>query len=359
MDTTATLDRPASPRALLHAFLDLRRSRKLRHRDAAEALGVTEAEAIASAVGEREALSATRLSGPWPALFEQLTTLGTVMALTRNAHAVHEKVGRYENLSHEGDMGLALGERIDLRIFYGRWRSAFAVTEETERGTQRSLQIFDAHGAAVHKVFLREESDLAAWEDLVARNAHADQSPLLMVEPKPQPAALREERAIDVAAFQHAWRALTDTHQFFPLLRKFRLARTQALQLAPNDFAHRVGDVSARLLLQEAARHAMPIMCFVGNPGMIQIHSGPVHRVEVIGPWLNVLDHDFNLHLREDRIATAWVVKKPTSDGLVTSLELYDDAGETIALFFGARKPGKPERSDWRALIAELPEIDA
>jgi putative hemin transport protein len=152
---------------------------------------------------------------------------------------------------------------------------------------------------------------------------------------------------------------MTDTHQFFPLLRKFGLARTQALQLAPNDYAHRVGEGSARLLLREAARHAVPIMCFVGNPGMIQIHSGGVERVEVAGPWLNVLDPGFNLHLREDRIAAAWVVKKPTADGLVTSLELYDDAGETIALFFGVRKPGVPERAQWRALIAELPEIDA
>lgn len=359
MSTTVLTDRPQSPRALLAAFQSLRRERKLRHRDAAEALGVTEAEAIAAAVGAREALTATRLAGPWPQMFEQLPALGEVMALTRNAHAVHEKIGRYENMSHEGEVGLALGEAIDLRIFYGRWRSAFAVTEETERGVQRSLQIFDAHGVAVHKVFLRADSDLAAWEDFVARHAHADQSPLLLVEPKPQPRVPRDDGEIDVSAFQQAWRAMTDTHQFFPLLRKYGLARTQALRLAPTDFAHRVHEGSARMLLQEAARHQVPIMCFVGNPGMIQIHSGPVKRVEVMGPWLNVLDAGFNLHLREDRIAAAWVVKKPTADGLVTSLELFDDEGETIALFFGLRKPGKPERADWRALIADLPEIDA
>ncbi len=355
----AELDRPASPRALLTEFLSLRRSRKLRHRDAAHALGVTEAEVIAAAVGAVGELSATRLAGPWPRLFEQLPAFGEVMALTRNAHAVHEKVGRYEKMSHRGETGLALGCAIDLRIFYGRWECAFAVTEHTARGVQRSLQIFDAHGAAVHKVFLREQSDLGAWDEFVACHAHADQSPLLVVEPKPQPDAPREEREIDVAAFQQAWLGLTDTHQFFPLLRKFGLARTQALRLAPTDFAYRVGEGAARLLLQQAARHAIPIMCFVGNPGMIQIHTGPVRRVEVIGPWLNVLDADFNLHLREDAIAAAWVVKKPTADGPVTSLELFDAEGETIALFFGARKPGEPERVEWRALVADLPEIDA
>lgn len=353
------LDAPHSPRTLLDAFQRLRRERKLRHRDAAQALGVTEAEAIAAAVGAEGALRATRLAGPWAHLFEQMPRLGPVMALTRNEHAVHEKVGRFEEMSHDGEVGLALGSAIDLRIFYSRWRHAFAVHEETERGTQRSLQIFDAHGAAIHKVFLRPESDLAAWERFVAAAAHGDQSPLLVVEPAPPAEPSRADDAIDVTAFRDAWRAMTDTHQFFPLLRRFGLTRTEALRLAPTDFAHRVHEGSARLLLQEAARHAVPIMCFVANPGMIQIHSGRVERVQVTGPWLNVLDGEFNLHLREDHIAAAWVVKKPTADGLVTSLELFADDGETIALFFGARKPGQPERPEWRALVHELPEIDA
>jgi putative hemin transport protein len=69
---------------------------------------------------------------------------------------------------------------------------------------------------------------------------------------------------------------------------------------------------------------------------------------------VNVLDPGFNLHLREDHIASAWVVKKPTVDGLVTSLELFDAQGDTIAMFFGERKPGKRELCEWRALIENI-----
>ena len=46
-------------------------------------------------------------------------------------------------------------------------------------------------------------------------------------------------------------------------------------------------------------------MVFVGNHGCVQIHAGPVHRIEVVRPWLNVLDPRFNLHLREDLVASA------------------------------------------------------
>ncbi|MGH8046767.1 MAG: ChuX/HutX family heme-like substrate-binding protein, partial [Chthoniobacterales bacterium] len=66
------------------------------------------------------------------------------------------------------------------------------------------------------------------------------------------------------------------------------------------------------------------------------------------------LDDEFNLHLREPGVAAAWLVRKPTKDGVVTSIELYDTAGENIALLFGKRKPGQPEDENWRNLAESL-----
>ena len=93
-------------------------------------------------------------------------------------------------------------------------------------------------------------------------------------------------------------------------------------------------------------------MVFVGNRAAIQIHTGPVHRLRATPGWFNVLDPEFNLHLREAGVAAAWRIVKPTEDGAVTSIELLDAAGEVIALLFGARKPGQAEREAWRALVA-------
>ncbi len=97
-------------------------------------------------------------------------------------------------------------------------------------------------------------------------------------------------------------------------------------------------------------------MVFTGNPGMIQIHSGVVSKVMAMGPWINVLDPDFNLPLRTDLVAEAWIVRKPTVDGLVCSLELFDQHGDVIAMFFGERKPGQAELCEWRALLDQLRE---
>src|SRR3546814_4658978 len=71
-------------------------------------------------------------------------------------------------------------------------------------------------------------------------------------------------------------------------------------------------------------------MIFVGSPGMVQIHTGPVTTLKQVGPWFNVLDPGFNLHLRDGDITEAWVVRKPTRDGIVTALEVYDAEGRQI-----------------------------
>lgn len=345
--------------AIREAFTTMRRENKARHRDIAEKLTLSEAELIAAHVGTSNAdqnviLQATCLRKDWPEILASLEPLGEVMALTRNASCVHEKTGVYRKVSQQHQVGLVLGGEIDLRIFYQQWAHGFAVLEQTEQGEQRSLQFFDAYGVAIHKIFMKPQSLLAAYEELVTRFTANEQ--IVGITPN-MPAAKVPELAdaeIDVLGFRQAWASLRDTHDFFGLLKKFSVSRTQALRLAEPRFVQPLDVGSCQELLQSAAHEGVPIMAFVGNPGMIQIHSGPVKKIAAMGPWINVLDARFNLHLRQDHIASAWVVKKPTVDGLVTSLELFDAEGDSIAMFFGERKPGKPELCEWRALIENL-----
>jgi len=350
-------------------FRQARLTPHARHRDIAKTLAISEGELVAAHCGVIDALdspmSARRLRAHWPQIVASLETLGEVMALTRNDACVHEKVGIYSHTSLSGPaqnpVGLVLGGAIDLRIFYRRWAHGFAVEERLADGAmQRSLQFFDAQGQAIHKVFLRPASKVAAFFDLIDQFAAPALSTGINVTALAAAPAPTPDAEVDAAGLRQAWASMRDTHEFFGLLQRFAVTRTQALRLADPGFAQAVPVASAHEVLTRAAQLGVPIMVFVGNPGLIQIHSGPLQRVEVMGPWLNVLDPGFNLHLREDHIADAWLVKKPTSDGLVHSLELFDATGETIAMFFGERQPGQAERCDWRHLLASLsPEAAA
>lgn len=350
------VDRPDARNAVLADRLAALRSAepRLRLRDAAQRLGVSEMELVALNLGR----GAVRLSGPLGRIIETLHTLGPVMALTRNEHAVHEKTGVYDNVSIGGPHGLVLGADIDLRLFLSQWKHGFAVTEAAGDMIRHSLQFFDAAGGAVHKVYMTGQSDNAAYDALVESFRHDEQA-VPAVVPGKAAAAPKPDESIDVPGFLAAWDALKDTHEFFPMLRKFNVARTQALRLAGPERARSVANAALRATLEAAAAAGQPIMVFVGNPGCIQIHTGPVKQLRATGPWFNVLDPGFNLHLRETAIASSWVVTKPTGDGPVTSLELFDQDGGNIALLFGKRKPGLPEDPAWRRLALSLPQSGA
>lgn len=332
------------------------RAPSIRTRDAAAELDVSEAELIATAAD----WAAVRLSGDFGELIARLPEVGEVMVLTRNDHVVHEKVGTFGKVSIQPGHGLVLNKDIDLRLFMSHWRHGFEVTTADKHGRERrSLQFFDASGEAVHKVFERPETDMDAWMRVVRSFCAKDQASQPSVMALPAPPADLPDDEIDVDGLRAHWADLQDVHDFFGMLKDFKVGRMQAMRLVGRDWVDPVEPGAARQMLETAAEREAPIMCFVGNRGCIQIHSGPVKTIKVMGPWLNVLDPRFNLHLREDAIAHAFVVRKPTRDGIVTSLELFAPDGRHFAMFFGERKPRQEERADWRAILDALPRRPA
>ncbi len=358
-----------TPHAAVREIFQQARDAGLRAKDAAQSRGFSEGQVVAAHVGsDHFPPKATPLRGPWIELLQALERCGPLMALTRNESTVHEKTGIYQRVTGTGNMGLALGSDIDLRLFLSHWHAGFAVTELSANPTEsakHSLQFFNQQGLAVHKIFPRDATDLDAWRAVAAVFAAPDE-PVAEFEPfTPKIAVLpsRPDAAVDGKALCDDWSRLQDTHDFFGLLKKHGVERQQSFRLAEGVYAERLAAHTTLDLLQEAAFENVPLMCFVSNPGCIQIHSGPVKRIEPMNirgtAWLNVIDPDFNLHLCEDHIHTTWAVSKPTADGVVTSVELFDHHGELMAQFFGVRKPGQAELPQWRDLVAHLVRDEA
>ncbi|MCG8545180.1 MAG: hemin-degrading factor [Alphaproteobacteria bacterium] len=335
-----------------------RRKPGIRARNAAAELGIAEVELVAARMGN----GVTRLGRDPETILKDVLSLGEVMALTRNDHCVHERHGIYANPSFfrrtSMRTGLFLNPDIDLRLFMIHWSHCFAVAEDGKSGVRKSLQFFDKEGQAVHKIYLTKQSDEPAFDALVARHRWDCQAPSIDIEryaPKP---ADQPDEEIDWQGLRAAWAALRDTHDFFPMLKKFKVGRGQALRNVGADFAYGVDNSAARRLLEGARDRRCEIMVFVGNRGCIQIHTGRVNKLVEHGPWFNVLDRRFNLHLDESKIAQTWVTRKPTDDGIVTAVEVFNATGDLVVTFFGKRKPGEPELTLWRDIVAELPAKD-
>ncbi len=325
-----------------------------RERDLAQELGISEAQLVAAFCGH----GVRRVEASMAGICEGMQAVGEVMALTRNESAVHEKIGPFEKFVNGTRTGLMLGSQIDTRMFPVHWVHAFAVEKPSDQGPRRSLQVFDAHGEAVFKVHLRAASNVEAFEALVERLALSDQTPGLGTVPqRPRPEPRRPLDSSKAGDLRSRWSAMNDPHQFFNILRELDIERINALALAGEDKAWQVDGDSIRVMLRLVSGNAIPLMCFVANRGCVQIHSGPVMNIKEMGPWINVMDPTFHLHLRLDHISEIWAVRKGADVGHVTSLEAYGADGNLIIQFFGVRGEGNHERSDWRELVEHLPRL--
>lgn len=316
---------------------------KVRIRDAAKSMGLTEAQLINTGIDD----NVVRLKDQFKEILKEVVSLGYVMALTRNDYCVHERKGVYQKVGFNGHVGLIVTPDIDLRLFMNNWQFGFSVNENE----RLSLQFFDQHGDAVHKIYLVEQSNLEAYHTLVNKFKAEQQAPDLKIEGSKNKVLETDSHELDLKAFREDWINLQDTHEFHGMLRKHKLSRTRALQLAPDGYADQISVDTVKQILQKASVQQTEIMVFTGSPGCIQIHTGQVNKLVETGPWFNVLDPEFNMHLKLDGIASAWLVKKPTIDGLVHSIEVFDAKGNTIVQFFGKRKPGLPESEAWRSIL--------
>lgn len=324
----------------------LRRARaenpKKRARDLADMLGVTEGDLVAAEV---DGVNVVRIDPTIDRLFPLIGTLGTVMALTRNDSCVHERDGVYQDFHGGEHASMVLGPDIDLRMFPRHWVHGFALSN----GDKRSIQIFDAAGDAVHKVHLRPASNVEAFDALVAELRLEDQTPGIETGPRApvEPAKSNPEK---LEILRKEWDGMTDTHQFLRLTAKLKMNRLGAYRIVGAPYVAPLKPEVVTALLHKSAEAQVPLMIFVGNMGCIQIHAGLVHRIEPMGPWINVLDPGFNLHLRADHIAEVYLVRKPTKGGPAISIEAFDAKGGIIAQFFGKRAEGQTGNEAWNTL---------
>jgi len=275
-----------------------------------------------------------------------LPALGHIRAETANRIVTHVKYGAYGNVSAGPGGGIVLNQAIDLRLTFRYWRHIFAAPEGTA-DFGRGFHVFDASGRPVHGIVLTDSSDHAAFAALTARFADPG-TEARAVPPVPQP-ALPPDASVDRRALAAHWAALQDTHDFVALLRDFGIGRLQALRLIGEDYARPLGIGTLERLVALAAAEQVPLMVFAGNAGCLQIHSGAVAPAG--GPPLRITGPGFECSVDTAGLASLWLVRKPTRDGIVTSIEAFDDTGELVLQLFGVRKPGIAESEAWRALL--------
>lgn len=311
-----------------------------RARQAAEQLGISEAQYVALSVGDTVTpLNVQQVND----VLQELESLGEMMALTRNAEMVMEHHGVYASPSFNHGSVIFNSPEIDLRLRTSAWKFAFAVNEND----RFSLQFFDEQGVAAHKVYVTEQTDIDGFNALVAKYSIEVSQSLLDVVPAEE-SIQTEPNQVDVAALRQAWREMDNAHAVNAVLGEFGLTRPQAYQYLGDD-ALALQPFALKTFLTEVAENGLPLLMFVPNGSATQIHNGSIHKLLETGPWFNVLDPKFNLHAMLPKLSEAWMVSKYLQAGqATTSLEFFNQQGQAVMMIY--LHPDVKEMPEWQQL---------
>ena len=138
---------------------------------------------------------------------------------------------------------------------------------------------------------------------------------------------------------------------------KLKMNRLGAYRIVGEPFVRKLNTDAVDVALQKVAATETDIMVFTGNKGCIQIHTGTVENLRPMGPWQNVMDPAFNLHLRLDHIEEVFAVDKPTQRGPALSIEAFDKDGALILQIFGVGKEGRDHRAQWHDIVSDLTNL--
>lgn len=252
---------------------------------------------------------------------------------------MHEKTGRYDRIVAAGDWLLLSGHGVDTALLTGHWHAGFAVCEASRIGERRSLQFFDARGEAVYKLYLTGQADHARYQRLIDTYRAANQSPSLELPTGPMTGGADSSTAPGLPEHWQLWFKagfFADNETGIPSSRPIAIS------------------VFPEFMLQLADRQ-LPIQIIVRNPAAIQVHDGPIRNLMISGPWFNVLDDDFNLHLNQTAIAGPRSVNLPYRGHRLQGLQLSNARGQTIASLFGPYDPADSGSLLWHDLLAGLP----
>ena len=271
-------------------------NKKIRIRDAAHSLNTCEAELLSTEIGD----NVMYLNIPdFNIFFKELFALDKVMFLIRTDSVVHEKTVLLKDLEFVNNHFIYLSDKTSLLTFDCKLlKYVFFEKKEHVNRKLRSFQFFDNNGHAVLKIYLKGHSknkfDEIALKYKIDYNYEL-QSILSTVN--------KEKQDID---------KLIDVDLFFLSDNNFKCEKKL--------FKGKI----LRYFLESISSNAFPIQIHAMGIESIQYHRDCIKNVVDYGPWINVMDKNFNIHVLEKNIHISVLVKYLINNEQHYSIEFFD-----------------------------------
>ncbi|AHF02351.1 hypothetical protein THIAE_08140 [Thiomicrospira aerophila AL3] len=342
---------------------------KKRARNAAQLMGISELMYVL--LGDLQKIHFIRKQDFKPLL--QAFSGQFAMALTRNDAVVLEHTGElcYECYA-SGLVGWSQQDwlaEFDLSCWhYAIWLGA---------DSRPSLQFYDASGEALHKLFVVDQTDRQGFMNAIAPFLMNPQDWAREVGVEGDPARSSREagierwlfmklqaclkehesvkscRLIDKEALLLDWRLLSHRDNIGSLFKQYKITRPAGYALLSEGVFQLDTSALGQIFNHVRDKH-LAVKITVANAGAIQTHRGLVNKLVTVGPWFNVLDPAFNMHLMETEVASIWLLTKGFDDDFAAHIECFDHQERLIISIAPCATERPADDQEWWNLINDL-----
>ena len=286
-------------------------NKKIRIRDAASKLNVSEAELLS--LESNKGVSFLSIDNLDVFFKKVLNNIEKIMVLIRSDFVVHEKIVLTDGLIYkEGSIIDNIDPNCPLVSFNPNLISYVFYEKKllNKKRELRSFQFFDQCGNAILKIYLKSNED--STFDGIADLYEIDYDYEL------QKHIIRRDSAqFDKKTILH-----------IDLLNNKELV----------DNPKHIHNDKLRFFLNAFSDKEIPIQIHAFGIDSIQYHRGIVKNIVDFGPWLNVIDKKFNIHVLENKILKTSILEYKNRSDSIYLINIIDENNNLVLGIGGLEK---------------------
>tara|TARA_B100001115_G_C15819194_1_gene407109 strand:- start:467 stop:1417 length:951 start_codon:yes stop_codon:yes gene_type:complete len=290
-----------------NAYLDLKinwesllkNDNNLRIRDAASKLGVSEAELLSTEIGDTTSYLSI---DNYYEFFKNILKLNKVMFLVRNDFVVHEKIiTALSYILKENYIMSKDGNRL-IDVNFNNIKYAFFQKKKHKKIELKSFQLFDNNGNSIIKIYLKDDNH----------------NPFDKIAEKYKKKYLYELQSQDLTLQNNSnYYTFQDINVFYK-------------QRQTNSHSHKIAGKNFRSIIDKVSDYKIKIQIILVSKNIIQYHEDKLIKIVDYGPWYNILDKNFNLHILEKKIHHLEIHNLSTSEIDYHLINVLDENDNTI-----------------------------
>ena len=278
-------------------------NKRIRIRDAAKKLCVSEAELLSTLIDD----SVTYIKfNNFYTFIEKVLSLDKVMLLTRSDNVVHEITVFTLDLAVDQD-GLIYDKNTFnplLRIAPTDIAYTFSELKTHQGKNLYSFQFFNSDGNSIAKIYLKGKTESLFNEIVSEYKVNYDYS--------------IQNKQSDTNKKLYDLNSSTIKYQFMPKnAPKFKKIK-------------KIDGSALRTIMENLSKKTIPIQFHGIGLNTVQYYYGEIKNVTDYGPWINVMDKKFNIHILEKKIVSCQLNQLSINNKNYCSLAWFDINNQNV-----------------------------